>query len=64
MSVFRAASLFFYIPSPALHALLGWMFTRGMGLAQMIPLWFAGLLMLYPLCAGSGRFKQSRRNDS
>ena len=39
-------------------------FRIGMGLVQMILVWIAGLLILYPLCLWYGRFKQSRPTDS
>jgi uncharacterized membrane protein len=64
VAVFGGAPLFFYITHLYLYALMGWMYPRGMGLAHMIPYWLAGLLMLYPLCLGYGRFKQSRSTDS
>jgi uncharacterized membrane protein len=64
MAVFGWSSLFFYITHLYLYALMGWSFPLGMGLVQMILVWIAGLLILYPLCLRYGRFKQSRPTDS
>ena len=64
MAVFGSSPLFFYIAHLYLYAFMGWAFPHGMGLTQMVPLWFAGLLILYPLCLRYGRFKQSRPADS
>ena len=64
MAVFGSSPLFFYIAHLYLYAFMGWAFPHGMGLTHMVPLWFAGLLILYPLCLRYGRFKQSRPADS
>ncbi|MFZ7126720.1 MAG: DUF1624 domain-containing protein [Desulfobacterales bacterium] len=58
--VFGASPLFFYIAHLYLYALMGWAFPRGVRLEQMIPVWLAGLLVLYPFCLGYGRFKKNR----
>ena len=64
MAVFGRSPLFFYIIHLYLYALMGWTFPHGMGLAQMVIFWLAGLLILYPLCLWYGRFKQRRPTDS
>ena len=64
LAVFGSSPLFFYLTHLYLYALMGWVFPNGTGLAQMIPFWLAGLLILYPLCLWYGRFKQSRSTDS
>ena len=64
MAVFGSSPLFFYIAHLYLYAFMGWAFPHGMGLTHMVPLWFAGILILYPLCLWYGRFKQSRPADS
>jgi len=64
LSVFGSSPLFFYITHLYLYALMGWAFPHGMLLAPMMLFWFAGLLILYPLCLWYGRFKQSRPTDS
>jgi uncharacterized membrane protein len=58
--VFGRSPLFFYITHLYIYALMGWAFPYGMGLPQMLPFWFAGLLILYPLSLWYGRFKQTR----
>jgi uncharacterized membrane protein len=64
MAVFGSSPLFFYITHLYLYALMGWVFPHGMALAQMLLVWIAGLLTLYPLCLWYGRFKQSRTTNS
>ena len=64
MAAFGSSPLFFYIAHLYLYTFMGWAFPHGMGLTHMVPLWFAGLLILYPLCLRYGRFKQSRPADS
>jgi len=64
MAVFGSSPLFFYITHLYLYALMGWAFPHGMGLVQMLLVWIAGLLILYPLCLWYGRFKQSWPTDS
>ncbi len=64
LAVFGSSPLFFYIIHLYLYALMGWAFPHGMLLAPMMLFWFAGLLILYPLCLWYGRFKQSRPTDS
>jgi uncharacterized membrane protein len=64
MAVFGSSPLFFYIIHLYLYALMGWAFPHGMGLVQMLLVWIAGLLILYPLCLWYGRFKQNRPTDS
>ena len=64
MAVFGSSPLFFYITHLYLYALMGWAFPHGMGLVQMLLVWIAGLLILYPLCLWYGRFKQNRPTDS
>jgi len=64
MAVFGSSPLFFYIIHLYLYALMGWTFPHGVGLAQTVLFWLAGLLILYPPCIWWGRFKQSRPIDS
>ena len=64
MAVFGSSPLFFYIAHLYLYTFMGWAFPHGMGLTHMVPLWFTGILILYPLCLWYGRFKQSRPADS
>jgi uncharacterized membrane protein len=64
MAVFGSSPLFFYIAHLYLYAFMGWAFPLGMGLIPMVPFWFVGILILYPLCLWYGRFKQSRTADS
>jgi len=64
LAVFGSSPLFFYIAHLYLFALMGWAFPHGMGLVQMLLVWIAGLLILYPLCLWYGRFKQDRPTDS
>jgi uncharacterized membrane protein len=60
MAVFGSSALFFYITHLYLYALMGWVFPHGVGPAQMVLSWIAGLLILYPLCSRWGRFKHGR----
>ena len=64
MAVFGRSALFFYITHLYLYALMGWVFPHGVGLAQMVLSWVAGLLILYPLCSWWGRFKHGRPTGS
>jgi uncharacterized membrane protein len=64
LAVFGRSPLFFYITHLYIYALMGWLVPHGVGLVQMVPFWLAGLLLLYPLCLGYGRFKQGRPVDS
>jgi hypothetical protein len=64
LSVYGSSPLFFYITHLYLYALMGWAFPNGLGLVRMLPFWLAGLLLLYPLCSGYGRFKHSRSPHS
>ncbi len=64
MAVFGSSALFFYITHLYLYALMGWVFPHGVGLAQMVLSWVAGLLILYPLCSWWGRFKHGRPSGS
>jgi uncharacterized membrane protein len=64
LAVFGSSPFFFYIIHLYLYALMGWAFPHGMLLSHMLLFWFAGLVILYPLCLWYGRFKQSRPPDS
>lgn len=63
--IYGRVPLFFYITHLFLYAALGNFFTpNGTSLLTMLGYWLLGLLILYPLCLGYGRFKQSRSPNS
>jgi uncharacterized membrane protein len=63
--VYGRVPLFFYIVHLFLYAMLGnWLTPNGTSLLVMAGFWLLGLLILYPLCLGYGRFKQSRPPNS
>jgi len=63
--VFGRVPLFFYIIHLFLYAALGnWLTPDGTSLLIMVGYWLLGLLILYPLCLGYGRFKQGRSPNS
>ena len=65
LAVFGRVPLFFYLTHLFLYAALGiWLTPRGTSLPIMYLYWLAGLLILYPLCLGYGRFKQQQSASS
>jgi uncharacterized membrane protein len=63
--VFGQVPLFFYILHLFLYAIMGRLLTpQGSSIAAMIPLRLLGLVALYPLCLGYGRFKQRQSPGS
>ncbi len=65
LAVYGRVPLFFYILHLYFYAFLGqWLNLDGIGIAAMFPYWLAGLIVLWPLCWGYGRFKQSRPPQS
>ncbi|MFQ5575821.1 MAG: DUF1624 domain-containing protein [Anaerolineae bacterium] len=58
LAAFGRVPLFFYLTHLFLYAGLGiWLTPGGTGLPVMYLYWLLGLLLLYPLCLGYGRFK-------
>ena len=58
LAVFGRVPLFFYLLHLFLYAALGiWFIPEGTSLPVMYPYWLVGLLLLYPMCLGYGRFK-------
>jgi uncharacterized membrane protein len=63
--VFGQVPLFFYLLHLFLYACLGrWLTPEGTSLVAMYPIWLLGLLILYPLCLGYGRFKRRQGANS
>lgn len=65
-TIFGREPLFFYIVHLYLYGLLGlWLNRNGsLNVPQMYPYWLLGLVILWPLCWGYGRFKKSRATHS
>ncbi len=63
---FGQEPLFFYVAHLYLYGYAGEWLNQGNSLSipQMIPYWLLGLLILWPLCVGYGRFKQTRKAQS
>ena len=53
----RASSVFVWLVGQ-------WLDPQGIGLVRMFPYWLLGLLILWPLCWGYGRFKQTQSPNS
>lgn len=64
LSVFGKAPLFFYFTHIYLYLLMGFLFPDGIDLINFIPLWIAGLLILYFPCKKYGMFKKSLPAES
>jgi hypothetical protein len=62
--LFGSTALFFYIAHLYLYALMGLAFPNGTSFGLMYCLWFAGLVLLYPLCLWYRRFKEQKLPDS
>lgn len=65
LTLFGRTPLFFYLCHLFLYAGLGrWLMPAGTDIPGMLPYWLLGLLILAPLCAWYGRFKERQPADS
>ena len=65
LAVFGCVPLFFYLLHLFLYAALGiWLAPNGVSLPVMYLYWLLGLLILYPICLGYGRFKSQQSINS
>jgi uncharacterized membrane protein len=65
LAVFGRVPLFFYLLHLFWYAALGiWFTPNGTNLPVMVLYWLLGLLLLYPLCLGYGRFKGRQHANS
>jgi uncharacterized membrane protein len=63
--VFGRVPLFFYLTHLFLYAGLGlWLSPDGSTIAEMIPLFLLGLMILFPLCWGYGKLKNRQAANS
>ncbi len=58
LEIFGRAPLFFYLTHIYLYLTMGFFFPKGLNFVNFVPLWIAGLLILYYPCLKYGEFKQ------
>lgn len=64
LEAYGKSPLFFYLTHIYLYLIIGFFFPKGIHLIDFIPLWIAGLLILYFPCLKYGEYKESLPAES